>query len=117
MPPEKRDPEANSSPPLRLVKRPAGAAENDILHRLVSGTVAQVVLAIAAVLALSYAGKVPLITLFLSLLIAFVLAPVSDFLERRRSPRWASSFVAVFLLLAALYAAAYFSYNKAIAFI
>jgi len=102
--PEKRDPEPDSSPPLRLLKRPVATAENQVLQSLVSGSVAQVVLAVAAVLALSYAGKLPLVTMLLSLLVAFVLAPVSDFLERWRSPRWASSFVAVFLLLAALYA-------------
>jgi hypothetical protein len=85
MPPEKRDPEPDSSPPLRPLKRPVATAENEVLQSLVSGSVAQVVLAVAAVLALSYAGKLPLVTMLLSLLVAFVLAPVSDFLERWRS--------------------------------
>jgi len=119
MPSDKRDPQPGSVQSFRLTK--AASTENiaptQVLNSIVSGSTAQVVLAVAAVLAICYAGKLPLITLCIALLVAFVLAPISDLFERWRTPRWASSFVAVFLLLAGLFVIGYFSYNKAMQFV
>jgi predicted PurR-regulated permease PerM len=93
------------------------AADHDqVLTNLISGSTAQIVVAIAAVLAICYAAKVPLITLLIAMLLSFVLAPIVDLLERLRIPRWAGSFLAVVLLLSCLYGAAYFSYNRAVEF-
>src|SRR5215472_7358026 len=115
MPPEKRDWEAGSARHFRLVE--GRSAEGVLLSRIASGSIAEIVIAVAAVLAVCYAGKLPLITLFLAILIASVLAPIADRLERRHLPRWASSFVAVSIFLVSLYGVAYFSYNKAMEFL
>src|SRR6476646_5558214 len=98
MPSDKRDPQPGSLQSFRLTKATTTAeniAPTQVLNSIVSGSTAQVVLAVAAVLAICYAGKLPLITLCIALLVAFVLAPISDLFERWRTPRWASSFVAV----------------------
>jgi predicted PurR-regulated permease PerM len=116
MPSENPDSEQNAIQPLRLVKSSVPAV-HEVLGTLVSGSMAQVVLAIAAVLAICYTGRLPLITLWLALLVAFILAPVADILERWHSPRWASSFMAVLLFLVLLLVIAYFSYSRAEQFI
>src|SRR5579884_436147 len=115
MPPDKTDPESKAVKPFRLI--PGRNDEKEVLETIVSGSIAQIVLAVAAVLAICYAGKVPLITLLLSILVAFILAPIADWFERWHAPRWASSFIAVCLLLAALYGIAYVSYSKAMQFV
>jgi predicted PurR-regulated permease PerM len=119
MPSDKRDSEKNPAQPLRLVKSPVPAV-NEVLGTLVSGSMAQVVLAIAAVLAIlaiCYTGRLPLMTLCLALLVAFILAPVADVFERWHSPRWASSFIAVVLFLVLVLVIAYLSYSRAEQFI
>src|SRR5437016_3877973 len=88
------------------------SGEHELFGSLISGSTAQIVVAVAAVLVICYAAKLPLITICMALLIAFILAPISELLERWRLPRWASSFIAVILLLGGMYGVAYFSYNK-----
>jgi predicted PurR-regulated permease PerM len=78
---------------------------------------ALVVLAVTAVLVVAYLGRLVLIPLLTSVLLAFVLTPLVDILERRRVPRALGSGVAVVLMLGALYLAVYFSYGQAVAFV
>jgi predicted PurR-regulated permease PerM len=67
-------------------------------------------------LAICYVGKLVLITLMVSVLLAFLLEPLVSLLERIRIPRPAGAFVAVLLLLAAIYGGSYFLYGRAVSF-
>ena len=78
---------------------------------------AQTVVAIAVVLTLCYVAKLVLITLMVSILLAFLLQPVVEVLERLRLPRSVASFFAVLLLLGVVYAGTHFSYNRAVDFV
>lgn len=71
------------------------------------------VLTIVAVLAACYFAKLVFVVLLVSVLLAFILAPIAEVIERRHIPRSVSAAIAVFLLLAALFGASYYSYNKA----
>jgi len=113
--PEKDDPEGKPAPRLRLVK--SNAAEGELLSNVASGSAAQIVIAVTAVLAMCYFAKLPLITLLLAVLVAFMLDPLVGLFQRWHIPRWAGSFIAVSLLLGCLYGVAYFSYNRALEFI
>ncbi|HET9183882.1 MAG TPA: AI-2E family transporter [Candidatus Angelobacter sp.] len=102
-----------------------GAAEKELQQRqerkfmdsLAAGAAAQVILAVLAVLAACYFAKVVMITLLVSVLIAFALEPVVTFLGRWRLPRSAGSVIAVLLLCGVVWAGSYFFYNRAISFI
>lgn len=83
--------------------------------RIVSA--AQVTIAMAVVLAICYVGKLVLITLMLSILLAFILAPLVNWLERIHLSRWLASALAILLLLGITYGASYFFYNRAVQFI
>jgi len=77
----------------------------------------QVIIAGAVVLAICYVGKLVLVTLMVSVLLAFILAPLVNGLERIFLPRWLAAFLAILLLLAITYGASYFFYNRAIQFV
>ena len=81
-----------------------------------AGAVAQVVVASALILAICYVAKLVLVTLMVSVLLAFVLEPVVSGLQRLRIHRSLGSLVAVLLLLGVAYGASYFFYNRAINF-
>src|SRR5262245_48275960 len=83
--------------PFRLVRD--GTSQDDVLSNIASGSIAQIVVAVAAVLALCYVAKLPLITLMIAILLTFVLDPLVSLLERWHVPRFAGSFIAVALLL------------------
>src|SRR5215475_5133307 len=83
--------------------------------RIVSA--AQVIIATAIILAICYVGKTILVTLMVSVLLAFILAPVVNWLERIRLPRWLGALFAILLLLAITYSVTYFFYNRALQFI
>ncbi|HZR55330.1 MAG TPA: AI-2E family transporter [Terriglobales bacterium] len=74
---------------------------------------AQNLIGVGAVLALCYYGEIVLAVLMISVLLAFILAPVVDILGRLRLPRALSSGIAMMLLLAAIAGIIYFSYNQA----
>jgi predicted PurR-regulated permease PerM len=74
-------------------------------------------IAVGVILALCYVAKLVLTVLLVSILLAFVLAPVVDFLGMLRMPRGLSSLIAVLLLLALLYTLTYASYNEAANFV
>src|ERR1019366_4576752 len=77
---------------------------------------ALLILAIAAVLTMLYVGKLILVVVLVSILIAFVLAPLVDLLVRFDIPNALASLIAVLLLVCALGAATYLSYNRALSF-
>lgn len=70
------------------------------------------VLTIVAVLAACYFAKLVFVVLLVSVLLAFILAPIADILERQRIPRSVSAGIAVLLLVAGLVGASFYSYNK-----
>ncbi len=78
--------------------------------------IALVVLSVAAVLTICYFAKLVLITIFISILLGFVLMPLVEFLERFRIPHALGAMIAVILVLALFYGITYFSYGKAVAF-
>ena len=77
----------------------------------------QTIVAVAVVLTICYVAKLVLVTLLFSILLAFVLFPVMSFLERLKFPRSLASLMAVLLLAAIIYAAAFFGYNRAVDFV
>ena len=78
---------------------------------------AQTVVAVGVVLVLCYVAKLVLITLLVSVLLAFLLEPLVEGLRRIRVPRSLGSLVAVVAMLAVLYGLTYLFYNRAAAFV
>jgi predicted PurR-regulated permease PerM len=75
-----------------------------------------IILASAAVLTLIYVGKLILVVVLISILLAFVLAPVVDLLVRFQVPRAFGALLAVAALVCALGFASYGSYSRALDF-
>ena len=82
-----------------------------------AGAVAQVIVAAFVILAICYVAKLILVTLLVSVLLAFMLEPLVNLLEKVRLPRSAGAFLAVLLMLALMYAGSYFLYGKAMSFV
>lgn len=78
---------------------------------------AVVVLTVIAVLAACYFAKLVLITIFVSVLIAFMLEPAVGLLERFRMPRALAAAVVLLFIAGLLYVGGYFVYAKSMAFI
>ena len=78
---------------------------------------AQRVIAIGVVLTICYVAELVLVVILLATLLAFILAPIVDFLGRFRLPRSLSSLIAVMTLLALAYGLTYISYNEAADFV
>jgi predicted PurR-regulated permease PerM len=91
--------------------------ERKLNTALRAGAVAQIVVAGAVILAICYVAKLILITLLVSILFAFMLEPVVNLLEKIRLPRAAGAFLAVLLMVAAIYAGSYFLYGRAMSFV
>jgi len=72
---------------------------------------------IGAILALCYYGQWVLAVMMISILLAFILAPVVDFLMFFHLPRALASGIAVLLLIAAFLGTVYFSSNQALIFV
>lgn len=77
---------------------------------------AEVIIAAGVILTICYVAKIVFIILLVSILLAFVLEPVVDRLERLRLPRTIGSVLAILLLLGATYGISYFFYNRALGF-
>jgi predicted PurR-regulated permease PerM len=88
----------------------------EVHEELRKGTISQITLTILAVLAICYFAKLVLVTIFGSILIAFILEPIARLLEGIRIPRAVSSAIAVLLLLGLLYSLTYFFYQRAVDF-
>jgi predicted PurR-regulated permease PerM len=73
-------------------------------------------LGIATVLALCYWAELVLAVMLVSVLLAFILAPVMEFLIRLRLPRGLAAAAAVLLLLSGVAGLVYYSSNQAIVF-
>jgi predicted PurR-regulated permease PerM len=71
------------------------------------------IIGIAGVFALCYFGESVLVVILVSILLAFILAPIVDFLTYIRLPRSLAAAIALLLLLAALGGVIYYSYNQA----
>jgi predicted PurR-regulated permease PerM len=78
---------------------------------------AERIVAIGVVLAFFYFAEWELVVTLVSILLAFILAPVVDLLQRFRLARGVAALLAVFLLVAVAYSITYFSYNQANAFV
>jgi len=77
----------------------------------------QTVVATAVVLLICYVAKLVLVVLLVSVLIAFILAPLVNLLEMTRIPRPVGSFIAVVVLGALIYGGLYFGYNRVTGFV
>jgi predicted PurR-regulated permease PerM len=93
--------------PVRPYKRRSDRIETSCL----------VIVAIAVVLAICYVAKPVLIVVLVSILLAFMLTPIVDGLQRVRVPRGLGAMVALLLLFAVVYGTTYFFYNRAVAFV
>jgi predicted PurR-regulated permease PerM len=71
------------------------------------------IIAAAVIVACSYLASSVLITLIFSVLIACVLDPAVEFLERIRIPRWLGSLAMVLLAILLLWAVGYLLYGRA----
>jgi predicted PurR-regulated permease PerM len=71
------------------------------------------IIGIAGILALCYFGESVLAVMMVSVLLAFILAPVVDLLTYLRLPRSLAAAIAILLLLGALCGIVYTSYNQA----
>ncbi len=83
--------------------------------RIQSGSLA--VLAVGGVLVLMYLAKAVLVLTLVSVLIAFMLAPIVELCQRIHLPRSLGSLIAVLLMCAALYGIFYVSYSQANEFV
>ena len=72
--------------------------------------------AVIAVVGLIYLLKLVLITILVSLLLAYFLEPLVRGLSQLRVPRWAAALSAVLLALAVTLGVGYFSFNRAVEF-
>jgi predicted PurR-regulated permease PerM len=75
------------------------------------------VLAVGGVLTLMYVAKAVLILTLVSVLIAFMLAPIVELCQRARLPRSLGSLIAVLVMCATLYGIFYVSYSQADEFV
>jgi len=71
------------------------------------------VIGIGGLLGLCYFGESVLVVMLISVLLAFILAPIVDALTYIRLPRALASGIALLLLLGALAGVVYYSYNEA----
>jgi len=68
---------------------------------------------IGTIILLCYYGELVLAVMLISVLLAFILAPVVDLLQFFRLPRGVAAFVAVMIVVAGIGGIFYFSYNQA----
>ncbi|HWC17797.1 MAG TPA: AI-2E family transporter [Terriglobales bacterium] len=85
-------------------------------EELRKSTISQITLALLAVLAICYFAKLVLVTIFTSILIAFILEPLARVLGRMHLPRSVASAIAVLVMLGVLYGLSYFFYQRAVDF-
>jgi predicted PurR-regulated permease PerM len=114
--PEQLTPE--EAPDQHLVQEELDRKEERKLNTMVrAGAIAQIIVGATVVLAICYVAKLVLITLLVSILLAFMLDPLVSLLERVRIPRAAGAILAVLVLLAAIYGGSYFLYGRAVSFV
>ncbi len=101
-------------PQVTINRSTVAELERRRLLRLQSA--ALVILASAAMLTLIYVAKLLLVIVLVSILFAFVLAPVADLSLRLQMPRAVGALIAVMLFVGAIGAATYVSYSRALDF-
>src|SRR5215472_6423596 len=98
-------------------KSAAQAEEEEVLHASIkAGSVAQIVVAIVAVLGLVYLLKVVMVTTLGAVLLAFIVEPLVSWLERMKVPRTAGALLGVTLLIVLSLGLTYFFYSRAVDF-
>src|SRR5438034_2956456 len=109
-----------SSPPSDAAQPaivPASEEEAEVLHASIkAGSVAQIVVAMIAVVGLIYLLKLVMVITLSATLLAFVLEPLVSGLNRLRVPRPAGALLAVVLTLSLAGAFSYFFYQHAVDF-
>jgi predicted PurR-regulated permease PerM len=112
------DPLSSADRVTEIAQAVGGSAEDEeVLHASIkAGSIAQIVVAVVAVLGLIYFLKLVLITTLASILLAFLLEPVVDQMGRLKVPRAAGSVIAVLLMLALTSGLSYFFFNRALDF-
>lgn len=115
-PPEQPSPQLVSEDSATAERELQQARKRRFRNTLRAGALAEVVIGIIAVLAICYLAKIVLVTLLVSVLIAFTLEPLVGLLQRWRLPRSAAALIAVLVLCGAVWAASYFFYNRAVEF-
>src|SRR5581483_8057698 len=96
---------------------PLSSEQEEVLQASIrAGSIAQVVVASIAVLGLIYLLKLVMITTLASMLLAFILEPVVQWLSRLRIPRAMGAMVAVLLMVVVWGALGYFFYSRAVDF-
>jgi predicted PurR-regulated permease PerM len=93
----------NLPPPEVAVDRPHPRRKDWAWHAMGLGTI----------FAMCYFAEEILVTILVSILLAFVLAPIVTFLAKLKVPQWVSALLAVFLLLAVVGGTAYLGLNHA----
>jgi len=93
------------------------AEEVEVLQASIKiGTIAQIVIALIAMIGLLYLLKLVLVTILVSVLLAYVLEPAVALLVRWRFPRWLGASVVVILAVVLALGLVYFSYSRALDF-
>ena len=93
--------------PSRQTSPPAPRAQNW----------AEILIAAAVIVTFCYFAEWELAVIIFSILIAFILAPLVDLLQRIRLPKGVAALIAVLVLLGVVYGIMYYSYNEAVSFI
>jgi predicted PurR-regulated permease PerM len=112
---EPQSPPASPSASTAEIYRSVAELERRRYSKLQAASL--IVLATAAVLTLMYFAKPVLVVTLVSVLLAFILAPIVDACDRTHFPRWFGSGVALLVLIGVSYLAMYFSYNRAVSFL
>ncbi|MGZ4812899.1 MAG: AI-2E family transporter [Terriglobales bacterium] len=106
-----------ASSPAHVIGLPQNQQDADELYRqLRVASSATILVAVLAMLTVCYFAKLPMIVLLISILLAFILAPLADIFQRIRLPRSVASAIAMALFLTVLYGIGQLSYNKAVSF-
>ena len=116
-----KQPETQKQPqqaviPTKLVEQ--ATEEVETLHTsLQLGAIAQVVIALVAIIGLLYLLKLVVVTILFSILIAYVLEPLVALLVRWHFRRWLAAMLVIILTIAVAMGLVYFSYNRAVEFV
>jgi len=106
-PPEVQSPTPNLPPPEVAVDHPRPRRKDWALTAMGLGTI----------FAMCYFAEQLLVTILVSILLAFVLAPIVTFLAKLKVPQWIAALVAVFLLITVIGGISYLGLNKATDFL
>ena len=114
VPKEDKPLDLNDSPPQSALEQ---AEQDEVLRTSIQvSTFAQIIVALGIVLTICYYARLPLVVICASALIAFILEPLVEMLERIRVPRSVGAIISILVLLAALWGVTYLSYQHALSF-